>query len=164
MTPYSPSKISYIMDEYPITNHSWWSYGIGFTVKDQLLHDTIISNSTVSRYMNEIELMDADIFFARLENARMVRDNIRVTAGFTYDPWWRNISYHRYNHYKQIGPDKELSFHIGDNKHIAIWGFNSSINKKPINLFLYHFFDIDNSDTPEKRAYLDSTHPYMIVV
>jgi hypothetical protein len=161
--PHSPSKISHIVDEYPITNHSWWSYGIGFTMKDQLLHDTITTDSTVGRYMNEIRLMDADIFFARLDNTRMVRDNTKVTAGFTYDPWWRNISYHRHNHYKGISLDKELSFHLGDNKHLAIWGFHSSIDKRPINLFLYHFFDIDDSDIMEKRAYLDSIHPYMAV-
>lgn len=161
--PHPPSKISHVVDEYPITNHSWWEYGIGLTLKDQLLHDIIKSDATVSRYLNEIKLMDADIFFARLDNARLIRDNTKATAGNTYDPWWRNISYHRHNHYKAISLDKELSFHLGDNKHIAIWGFHSSINKRPINLFLYHFFDIDNMDIQAKRDYLDSIHPYMAV-
>jgi hypothetical protein len=161
VAPYSPSKISHIVDEYPITNHSWWSYGIGFTMKDQLLHDTIATDSIVGRYMNEIRMLDADIFFARLNNARLVRDNTKAIAGNTYDPWWRNISFHNHNHYKQIGPDKEVSFHLGDKKHLAVWGFYSSINKRPINLFLYHFFDIDNDLPITKRDYLDSIHPHM---
>ncbi len=162
--PHSPSKISYVVDEYPITNHSWWSYGISFMMKDQLLHDTINSDTTVGRYMKEISLMEADIFFARLDNARLVRDNTKAIAGNTYDPWWRNISYHKNNHYKATTIDTVISFHLGDNKHLAIWGFYSSINKRPINLFLYHFFDIDNSEILEKRYYLDAVHPYMVRV
>lgn len=162
--PHSPSKISHVVDEYPITNHSWWSYGIGLTVRDQLLHDTIISDATVNRYLNEVRLLDVDIFFARLENSRMTRDRKKALVGNTYDPWWRNISSHKHNHYTQIGLDKEVSFHLGNNKHLVVWGFHSSINKRPINLFLYHFFDMDNSDIVEKRAYLDLMHPYTIVV
>ena len=161
--PHSPSKISHVVDEYPITNHSWWSYGIGLVLKDQLLLGTILSDATFGKYMNEIRLMDADIFFARLDNARMIRDNTKAIAGNTYDPWWRNISLHKHNHYKQIGPDKEISFHLGNNNQLAVWGFHSSINKRPINLFLYHFFDMDNSEVVVKRNHLDAIHPYMAV-
>lgn len=176
--PTSSTPVPSVTDRYPITNTAWWKATSirDFPYSDQKLLNAMKSSNGISGYIANTFLLEGELFFARLENVRP-KETIEATdthpqlgMGFTYDPWYRSITTHRGQHYSKIyrtqaGFEGEVSFQttIGANyeEQLLLWGFNSTIDKTPINLYLYTFAEFEYVNKRKKERHLSAIHPYM---
>lgn len=164
-----------VINKYPIKNGAWWKYSFQNKVYDPQLETAFQSIPSLVKYFHNISMLNGEVFMARLENTRPKRTKEKTEVhpnlymGNTYDPWWRSISEHRSNHYTKIPSletgfdcDREFQVTVQSNSEevLIFWGFNSSIDKTPIYLFLYTFAKFAYVDRLNRESHLNAIHPY----
>jgi hypothetical protein len=134
-----------VLTEYPITNKVWWKFEHGSIIRDDRLEYEHIKVPALYRYISAARLLNAECFFAKLEDTRPKRNEqvtlmknipvdiedtkeslktscMTVQMGHTYDPWYRSITEHRSSHYKstrfsEVGFDMNaaIQMNVGSN-------------------------------------------------
>ena len=171
-----PWPMSYHMpsvtEQYPITNLAWTEFKHSGDLPSEV-KSLYNNNNLINMYFKEVSLLDTEKFVARLENTRLKQNRkfntLELSMGHTYDPWYRSISSHQRKHYtalhidNRFGDETELQIRVGPNhqESILIWGFSSTINKKPITLILYTIAELEYVNSKKKNSHLKFIHPYM---
>jgi hypothetical protein len=170
-----------VTDKYPITNIAWTEVRVFRDYPSEIkssygqnnLSHTYFQEVCLLTYFQEVCLLNGEKFVARLENTRLKQDrklnDVQLSMGHTYDPWYRSISSHQRTHYNHLYLDNrhtsevEFQLSVGANHQTSmlIWGFSSTIDRQPISLILYTIAELEYVNAKKKDAHLKFIHPYM---
>lgn len=172
----STSKTGSVTIAYPITFNAYKEFHFLSDLPPEF-QSLVERNQTIADMLVPKAGVTEDKFIADLKQARISPINekdsyveystgyggkvYKLVPGTTYDPWLRKISTHKGTHYK-IKSSTTTQIKVGSNSEevISIWEYKSTIDSRPILIYLYVFYTRTYTNKRKKENHMDSINPY----